>query len=166
MKPHTLAAAVILAALAAGVRANPPTAPASQPAAPDQARWQATIKQLGADDFAARDAAQKDLDQMTWRQLDFLARPPPRPAIRKSRPGSPRVWRRSRKTWPSIRRPFAGTQGRHHHRRRGRRLLQSPGHQAGRLAASWQRRQQPLHPRRAKIHPSGKSSCSFPSSTA
>lgn len=76
MKKHVLAAALILAALVGATRANPPTAsaaaPASQAAAPDQAHWQATIKQLGADDFATRDAAQKDLDQMTWRQLDVL----------------------------------------------------------------------------------------------
>lgn len=69
MHKHILAAALLLASLSAAAGANPPTAPASQP---DNARWQAIIKQLGADDFAVRSAAQKDLDQMTWRQLDFL----------------------------------------------------------------------------------------------
>ncbi len=38
----------------------------------DQVRRQAILQQLGASEFAERDAAQKQLDKMTWRDLDWL----------------------------------------------------------------------------------------------
>ncbi len=43
------------------------TAPATQ-----DARWAPIIERLGDNDFAVREAAQKELDKTDWRQLDFL----------------------------------------------------------------------------------------------
>ena len=51
--------------------AIPATAPTSQ-AALDPARLPALIQRLGNPDFAQREAAQKELDQATWRDLDIL----------------------------------------------------------------------------------------------
>jgi hypothetical protein len=49
--------------------ANPPSTPASRPT---PARWQNLLQRLGDADFATRDAAQKELDQVTSHDLDAL----------------------------------------------------------------------------------------------
>jgi hypothetical protein len=66
--------AITLAARAAAPAPPTPPAPATQPAPaaqPDES-WSTLLRQLGADDFAQRDAAQKQLDQTTWRELPRL----------------------------------------------------------------------------------------------
>ena len=53
--------------------ANPPVPPATAPISQlAPASWPALIQRLGNPDFAQRDAAQKELDQATWRDLDLL----------------------------------------------------------------------------------------------
>jgi hypothetical protein len=74
LRCHFLTAAFLLA-LATTAPANPPAAPATVPtsqSAPDPARLPALIQRLGNADFAQREAAQKELDQATWRDLDLL----------------------------------------------------------------------------------------------
>jgi hypothetical protein len=86
MPRHLLAAATLILALATAATAvspatppappaptTPPSLPTTTPASqPDPARWAALLQNLGSSDFAQRDAAQKQLDQTTWRDLDLL----------------------------------------------------------------------------------------------
>jgi hypothetical protein len=74
---HGYRAALLLVALAAPAIGAPPVisaSPLASPSAsqPDAGRWADTLRRLAASDFAQREAAQKDLDQLGWHQLDFL----------------------------------------------------------------------------------------------
>ena len=69
MKRRLILATAALLALSSGALANPPPA---LPPSPDDARWLAILQRLGSPDFAHRQAAQKELDQATWRDLDLL----------------------------------------------------------------------------------------------
>ena len=71
MKRHSLVATAVFLVFGGGALCHPPSpTPASAPI--DPTRWPALIQQLGAEDFAQRQAAQKELDQTTWRQLAAL----------------------------------------------------------------------------------------------
>jgi len=59
----------LLLALASAALAQSPAPPATAPADP---RWQSLIARLASDSFADRQAAQKDLDALTWRDHDLL----------------------------------------------------------------------------------------------
>lgn len=81
MARRVLAAALIFGCVSvAGLAAVPATpaqggghGPASiTPGGDDEAWRRALLQQLGASDFAQREAAQKQLDMMSWRDLDWL----------------------------------------------------------------------------------------------
>ena len=77
MKNATWIALALGISLVGAVRADPTTAPSTattQPLADDSARWQGIAQQLGADDFAQRDAAQKQLETAGPAQLELLRR--------------------------------------------------------------------------------------------